>query len=55
MVRRTQLKPHKKTFWVKRDKEGKFTDIQEINRCIRQDAARKAKHKARPGQKFEGD
>ena len=54
-MRRSQLNPRKKTFWVKRDKRGRFADIQEINRCIRQDAARKAKHKAKPGQKFAGD
>lgn len=54
-MKRTQLKPHKKTFWVKRGKTGKFADVQEINRCIRQDAARRAKTKAKPGQKFSGD
>ncbi len=54
-MRRTQLKPHKKTFWVKRDKQGRFRDVQSIPRCIRQDAARHAKHKAKPGHKFEGD
>ncbi|MDD2753036.1 MAG: hypothetical protein PHT44_00240 [Candidatus Portnoybacteria bacterium] len=54
-MKRTQLRPHKKTFWVKRDKEGKFDDVQEINRCIRQDMAHRAKTKAKPGQKFAGD
>lgn len=55
MAKRTQLKPHKKTFYSKRDKAGKFTDIQSIYRSIRQDMARHAKHKAKPGQKFAGD
>ncbi len=52
---RTQLKPKKKTFYSKRDKTGKFTDIQSIWRCIHQDMARKAKHKAKPGRKYAGD
>jgi hypothetical protein len=55
MARRTQLKPHKKTFYSKRNKKGAFTDIQNIYRSIRQDMARHAKHKAKPGQKFAGD
>lgn len=55
MARRTQLKPHRKTHYSKRNKSGSFTDIQRIYRCIRQDMARKAKHKAKPGQKFAGD
>jgi len=55
MARRTQLKPKKKTFYSKRDKAGKFTDIQSIYRSIRQDMVRHAKHKAKPGQKFAGD
>lgn len=54
-MRRTQLKPQKKTVYVKRDKTGKFRDIQSIPRCIRLDAARHAKTKAKPGQKFQGD
>ena len=54
-MRRTQIKPQKKTLYVKRDKKGRFTDIQSIPRCIRQDTVRKAKHKAKPGHKFEGD
>jgi len=52
---RTQLKPQKKTLYAKRDKSGKFTDIQNIYRCIRQDMARKARHKAKPGRKYAGD
>jgi len=52
---RTQLKPQKKVHYTKRDKTGKFTDIQNIWRCIRQDAARKAKRKAKPGRKYAGD
>ena len=55
MARRTQLKPKKKTHYSKRDKKGKFTDIQNIYRCIRQDMARKARTKAKPGHKFAGD
>lgn len=55
MARRTQLKPHKKTFYSKRDKKGKFKDIQNIWRCIRQDMARQAKKHAKPGHKFAGD
>ncbi len=55
MAKRTQLKPHRKTFYSKRDKKGRFIDIQSIPRCIRQDAARQAKKKAKPGQKFAGD
>ena len=55
MARRTQLKPKKKTFYSKRNKGGKFTDIQNIWRCIRQDMARKAKTKAKPGRKYAGD
>jgi len=52
---RTQLKPHKKTFYSKRNKKGKFTDIQNIWRSIRQDMARKAKRRAKPGRKYAGD
>ncbi len=52
---RTQLKPKKKTFYAKRNKKGKFIDIQNIWRSIRQDMARKAKHKAKPGRKYAGD
>lgn len=55
MVKRTQIKPRKKTLYAKRDKKGRFIDIQNIYRCIRQDTARKAKHKAKPGHKFAGD
>lgn len=52
---RTQLKPQKRVHYAKRDKAGKFTDIQNIYRCIRQDMARQAKHKAKPGRKYAGD
>ena len=55
MARRTQLKPQKKTLYVKRNKKGQFTDIQNIYRSIRQDMARKAKYKAKPGHKFAED
>ncbi len=52
---RTQLKPQKKVHYSKRSKIGKFTDIQNIYRCIRQDMARQAKHRAKPGRKYAGD
>ncbi|MBU3901206.1 hypothetical protein KJ590_03460 [Patescibacteria group bacterium] len=54
-MRRTQIKPQKKTHYMKRVKTGKFADMQNIYRCIRQDMARQAKRQAKPGHKFEGD
>lgn len=54
-MRRAQIKPQKKTHYIKRVKAGKFADMQNIYRCIRQDMARRAKTKAKPGHKFSGD
>lgn len=54
-MKRTQIKPQKKTHYMKRVKAGKFADMQNIYRCIRQDVARRAKTKVRAGQKFAGD
>jgi len=55
MPRRKQIKPQKKTHCMKRQKGGKFADMQNIFRCIRQDMARKAKKKVKAGYKFSGD
>lgn len=55
MARRTKIKIQKKSHYVIRDKGGKFRDVQNIGRAISQDRRRRAKHKAKPGQKFAGD
>ena len=55
MPARTQIKPQKKTHYMKRKKAGQFQDMQNIYRCIRQDMARQAKTKAKPGRKYLGD
>lgn len=54
-VFRTRHSVGKKSVYAKRDPKGRFVDIEDIGRAIRDDMKKKAKTKVKPQYGFKGD
>lgn len=52
---RTRHKVGKTLVYAKRDKKGRFVDIQLVSKALSQDVRRKAKTKVKSGHGFRGD
>ena len=52
---RTRIKVRNKSRYVKRNKKGQFTDVQNINKTIRADARRTSKKPYKKGYGYETD
>lgn len=55
MVFRTRHKIGKTTVYAKRDKKGRFVDIQSIGLATQRDSRQRSKSKVKPGYGFRGD
>ena len=55
MAKRTRHKIGGTTVYAKRDKKGRFVDIQSIGLAIKKDSRQRAKTKAKSGYGFKGD
>jgi len=55
MSKRDMIKIGKKNYYAVRDKLGRFSDITNINRSIREDSRGHAKKVVKPGHGHEGD
>lgn len=53
--RRIRIKRRGKTYYVRIDALGRFVSWVEVGKSIRLDRMRKAKRKAKPGQRDRGD
>ncbi|MCH7590890.1 hypothetical protein IIB34_07625 [PVC group bacterium] len=53
--RRIRIKRRGKTYFVRIDAKGRFMSWVEVGKSIALDKKRKAKHKAKPGQRDRGD
>jgi hypothetical protein len=54
-ARRTRIKPRGGARFIRRDKQGQFTEVESVGRSINQDKKRAAKTQAKKGQGDKGD
>jgi hypothetical protein len=54
-AKRTRVKPRGGARFVRRNKQGKFTEVEAVGRSLKQDRKRKAKKTAKKGQGDRGD